>query len=575
VSYRYTFRGALASRTDRTGTTTFSYDHLGDLTAKSTTGASSCPNVGTVCYGYDPVGQMISSTDGGGTTTYDYDAAGEVSKVSDPLGTDTVFAYNSYHRRTDTWIGASGYGFDATTGKLSANPTSFGLHSHADLDHAGHLLQLTNTGASGNLTDQSFDWGTADASCTGGSSNDHQNQRASMTDGNAGNRETVYCYDNRGRLTSATTAAGGAAYSYGYDLDGNITADPAGFHSYNPVDQLTDTGYVYDADGNQIEGPAGDTFEYNGVDQTVSIIPSGSSAIAMSYTGTSQSERITAGNLTYTNGLAGLQSQTPTTGDTRYFVRDPGGTLLATFTRSSGGSYGSEYLYYYDGLGNIAGLTTTTGTAQAHYEYDPYGNHLYLWGSNTTLANANPYRYKGEYQDTATGLYKMGARYYNPTIANWTQRDSRNTIGNPNRANRYAAFGDDPVNNFDPSGSDFLDDVGDFFTEDIPDAAEEIGEGLQVGAAIGGLVAAPLTGGLSLTATAGVALGLGATSAIGGALAGDSTGEILGGAALSAIGFGTTSAIAAVGGDTAGAALINDVGFGLTDVASSISDIFD
>jgi RHS repeat-associated protein len=35
----------------------------------------------------------------------------------------------------------------------------------------------------------------------------------------------------------------------------------------------------------------------------------------------------------------------------------------------------------------------------------------------------NPWRYAGQYQDISTGLYKMGARYYQPELGRWTQRD--------------------------------------------------------------------------------------------------------------------------------------------------------
>ena len=289
-----------------------------------------------------------------------------------------------------------------------------------------------------------------------------------MTDLAHSSTVTTYCYDDRGRLTSATTA-GGASYTYTYDLDGNIKTGSAGSHSYNAVDQITDTGVTYDADGNQTADTATDAYSYNGHDQTTSITPSGGSPIGYSYIGTSQNQRATAGNLTYSNGLAGVQSQTPAGADTMYFIRDPQGNLLATFTRSSSGTYGTEYLYYADGLGNIAGLTTTAGASQSTYSYDPYGGHLTTGGTNTTLTAANPYRYKGEYEDTATGLYKMGARYYNPATGNWTQRDSLNTIADPNNANRYAAFGDDPINSADPSGKNAFSD---FFTKSVPNYFE-------------------------------------------------------------------------------------------------------
>jgi RHS repeat-associated protein len=47
-----------------------------------------------------------------------------------------------------------------------------------------------------------------------------------------------------------------------------------------------------------------------------------------------------------------------------------------------------------------------------------------------------------------TGLYKMGARYYDPTLARFTQTDPSGQETNPS-----AAFGNDPVNHTDPNGT--------------------------------------------------------------------------------------------------------------------------
>ncbi len=68
---------------------------------------------------------------------------------------------------------------------------------------------------------------------------------------------------------------------------------------------------------------------------------------------------------------------------------------------------------------------------------------------------ANPWRYTGQYQDTATGLYKMGARYYEPELGRWTQQDPSGLD-----ANAYTYVGGNPVNFVDPSGLGFFDCIG-------------------------------------------------------------------------------------------------------------------
>lgn len=84
------------------------------------------------------------------------------------------------------------------------------------------------------------------------------------------------------------------------------------------------------------------------------------------------------------------------------------------------------------------------------YTYDSYGGHPTATALNGTLPN-NPYRYAGGTLDS-TGLYKYGARYYDPSIGRWTQQDSVDAPGNPANANRYAYAGDNPVNSVAPSG---------------------------------------------------------------------------------------------------------------------------
>ncbi|WP_435879361.1 RHS repeat-associated core domain-containing protein [Streptomyces mutabilis] len=61
-----------------------------------------------------------------------------------------------------------------------------------------------------------------------------------------------------------------------------------------------------------------------------------------------------------------------------------------------------------------------------------------------------PYRYAGAYADP-TGLYKMGHRYYDPTLGRFTQPDPSGQETNP-----YLYAAGDPINNLDPSGLGWL-----------------------------------------------------------------------------------------------------------------------
>jgi RHS repeat-associated protein len=84
------------------------------------------------------------------------------------------------------------------------------------------------------------------------------------------------------------------------------------------------------------------------------------------------------------------------------------------------------------------------------YQYDPYGNL-----TSSTGSVANPWRFAGGYFDSGTGLYKFGARYYDPTLGRWSQQDPLpGKLTDPNSLNRYLYVSDDPVSLTDPSGKD-------------------------------------------------------------------------------------------------------------------------
>ena len=65
-----------------------------------------------------------------------------------------------------------------------------------------------------------------------------------------------------------------------------------------------------------------------------------------------------------------------------------------------------------DRLGNVYSLIdTTTGLADAVYEYDPYGNVLRATGS---VAKSNPMGFSTKYTDRESDLVYYGMRYYVP-----------------------------------------------------------------------------------------------------------------------------------------------------------------
>ena len=102
----------------------------------------------------------------------------------------------------------------------------------------------------------------------------------------------------------------------------------------------------------------------------------------------------------------------------------------------------------YDAWGN------RVGGAWVVHDQDIYKNLFY----------ANPFRYRGYYQDSETGFYYCGNRYYDPAIGRFISADSTNTLMNTPMAytdkNLYAYCDNNPVMRVD-NGGEFWDTVFD------------------------------------------------------------------------------------------------------------------
>ncbi|WP_256332934.1 RHS repeat-associated core domain-containing protein [Streptomyces sp. 2131.1] len=102
---------------------------------------------------------------------------------------------------------------------------------------------------------------------------------------------------------------------------------------------------------------------------------------------------------------------------------------------------GKSYYYLTDATGNILGAVDQAGTRTHTYAYTPTGT-----TRTPTETVPQPYRYAGAYNDP-TGLYEMGARYYDPTLGRFTQPDPSGQ-----ETNSYLYATGDPINHTDPSG---------------------------------------------------------------------------------------------------------------------------
>ncbi|MGW5307800.1 RHS repeat-associated core domain-containing protein [Streptomyces griseoluteus] len=127
--------------------------------------------------------------------------------------------------------------------------------------------------------------------------------------------------------------------------------------------------------------------------------------------GTDSPNRVTADSTRTDQGPTGI-STTTADGRSTGFVRDPAGTLIGM---TSGGN---PYHHLTDYQGAPSALVDNTGTRQGRWDYSPTGDAR----SGNSASVDQPFGYTGAYLDSS-GLYKMGARYYDPTLGRFTQPD--------------------------------------------------------------------------------------------------------------------------------------------------------
>ena len=168
-------------------------------------------------------------------------------------------------------------------------------------------------------------------------------------------------------------------------------------------------------------------------------------------------------------------------------------------------------------------LIDNNGNTVVEYYYDAWGNHKVVdeKGDEITdqddIGNLNPFRYRGYYYDTETGLYFLQTRYYAPEVGRFLNRDSvqyadPETI---NGLNLYAYCLNNPVEYADPTGNEEIPWWGKLL----------IGIGfIVVGAAVTALTAGTGVGFLSafgsalLSSTIQVGISTGISSVISGTL---------------------------------------------------------
>ncbi|MCQ4021800.1 RHS repeat domain-containing protein [Ruminococcus sp. zg-924] len=292
----------------------------------------------------------------------------------------------------------------------------------------------------------------------------------------------TYEYDSFGQLTHERDYTNNTSKKYSYDGGGNILQEVTSYYDSPNSDEVSRTESIsysysdsnwtdkmtsyngetitYDAIGNPLSYRDGMTMTWQNGRQLASL-QKGTNNIQYSYDsdGIRVSKTINGEKCTfeYLDGMLLYETR-----GEKYFhyYYDSNGMLCAVNYRLT--PNGTEYVYYYthNWRGDIVGIYNGNGDLKAKYTYDAWGNVTAIKDSNGNaitdpnhVGNLNPFRYRGYYMDTETGMYYLMSRYYDPVTHRFLNADGYFQTGlGVLDTNMNAYCGNNPVNCVDYSG---------------------------------------------------------------------------------------------------------------------------
>ena len=174
--------------------------------------------------------------------------------------------------------------------------------------------------------------------------------------------------------------------------------------------------------------------------------------------------------LNYTYDSEGIRtSKSDGTNTTKYLLngtqilaQTTNGKTLSFFYDQQGNRVGMAdsgnhfYYYLYNLQGDVIALAdASTGKLVVTYTYDAWGKLVELKDTTAnSVGTQNPFRYKGYYYDTETGLYYLQTRYYDPEVGRFINADAFTStdISSPLGTNMFAYCENNPVMLDDPTG---------------------------------------------------------------------------------------------------------------------------
>jgi len=407
IQYEYSAGGMLNAMIDGEGNrTNYLYDAVGRLSGIW------AANDDLVSFMRDAGGRLKEKWFPNGVNTrYTYNEDNSIKQVVNRSNNETILSQHDY---TYNNLGQMDTHLESITGI----PVSYKY----EYDSLGRLTQIKDRANADTLI-ESYSY-------------DAIGNRKSKTNYQGTNTTVAYVYDDANQLTEIrqNTTAGSLLVGFVYDDNGNLTkkcengivirntsncaGDVITDLTYDALDrtvQVSKTGnptenYQYDVQNRRIEKQVGtDTkrYRYAGPDIVAEYDDNWKQAIAL-----------------YTHGPA---------------WDDP---LIREDSDNSTAGY-----YHQDGLGSVVAMSNAAGESTGSARYDAWGN------TTSSTGDIPQYGYTGREPDN-TGLIYYRARYYDPSVGRFTQRDPKGFIDG---INRYAYAINSPVNYVDPQGTSVFD----------------------------------------------------------------------------------------------------------------------
>jgi RHS repeat-associated protein len=434
---------------------------------------------GSETYTYNNLGQLaqlqkaINSTTY--TTAYQYNVAGELTQITypsgrivqqsvDPIGRLCEIAPSTTGCGTASNPFATGYAFN-TASQITG--LKFGNGLYASVGFSADRLQLScldysTTNRNGTcIHDSTTKFGL---NYSYGSSGSNDGLVSSATDSIDNGRTANYTYDALYRLSAANTV-GSTGYpqwglSWTYDRYGNRTAQTVTAGNGVPsnsvaisatTNRIITAGYQYDANGN-MTNDGYNTLVYDGENRATSATNGGASA-TYTYDGNRLRVQKAVQNGTTTvyvfsggSVIAEYDNGASIASPTREYIYN-GSQMLAKIDSS-----GTKY-YLKDRLSTRLVTDSSENIVEQHGHY-PYGE---VWYDGADKRKFTTYE-----RDAETGNDYALARYYISRLGRFNSTDLLSgTSDDPQSLNRYAYSRNDPVNRFDPSGNDDIEDCDD------------------------------------------------------------------------------------------------------------------